>query len=262
MRSRVSILLACLALAYLGNTYQAYAEGKLYVTPRAWYAWTTEQRTYRNNSDSGENQIWQIPLFGGSVSYVPSGQSGYIYSLTGFYGEDNGRSYTDFNGSGKGDIHRLDIEATLQMPIGSSGAGWVVGVRYVSAESDIVSDPTAMTSYRYRSDLEFYLAELGISTSSPLDEAGLHRFFGGAIMMIGYNDVDVSSVEGTTTTNQSRSGGVIGFDANAGYAYSMSGFGTLSARYRVFAISGTNFDLSGTSRFVHGPEVNVTIPLN
>ena len=90
----------------------------------------------------------------------------------------------------------------------------------------------------------------------------MHRFFGGAIMMIGYNDVDVSSVEGGITTNQSRSGGVIGFDANAGYAYSMSGLGTLSARYRVFAISGTDFDLSSTSRFVHGPEVNVTIPLN
>lgn len=247
---------------------------QVYFTPRAWFAIQGEKSF--TESEAGNPEVWEdesqtLPMLGGTLRIDPQGMGGKVFSITTLYGKGSGDSQGRAAGayfSGEQDTKRLDIEGTMQTPIGGNGAGWLIGARYVKVDADIVDGTlydiwdNPIGDFSNKEDVKLYLAELGISTSSALDEGGKHHFFGAATLVAGlkkgketYQDT-IGNME-----VDSGSGGVVGVDANAGWAYSVTPNATFSTRYRVFALSGTDFDFNKMTDIVHGPEINLTIKL-
>lgn len=115
-------------------------------TPRLWYTFITAPQLILPSgvpspSSSSHPTLSHsvVPLMGGSISTRPAGWGGATFSLTAFYGAGSGifREGFDYVMDGGIDLTRLDIEGVAQFPIGTQGAYWSLGLRYVRATADI-----------------------------------------------------------------------------------------------------------------------------
>jgi hypothetical protein len=267
MFSRCALALgAALACA---SALPAHAQEKttIVVGSRLWYSITSTSLAGASVSHT------TMPFYGTTVQIVPAGWGGAAFSLTGFYGDGTG----DFSGetsAGQRNLSRFDIEGLAQFPLGSAGAFWSAGLRYVATDSvyagtDSSYDGTGIVSDPYSTEAEarYYLAELGIGASKiPLSADGSHHLFAGLLLAAGLRQTEVrhTGTAGSLSydVKDSFAEGVVGIDANFGYAASLGPL-TLSARYRLLMLSDPgNFTAPEELDFVHGPEINLSLRLN
>ncbi len=268
------LILGSLQVSNLAVASEPTAQSStLAVTPRIWYS-VSGQAFYSDNilfQSSTENVT--LPLFGGSVSYSPPNANGISFSVTGFYGEGDGRftglglqtlpglglSAVSFVGTT--DVSRLDVEAVAQIPVaGSRGVNFVVGGRYVDVDVNISGTQTVLgvgttSSFRFTGGSKLYLGEAGIGLATAVSSDGAHSVFGNLVFLAGYAR-ETNNVLGTTTIT---SGAVVGLDTNVGYGIQAGSNAIVSARYRLFALSGVDFNFNDETTFVHGPELNLSI---
>jgi hypothetical protein len=254
---------------------------KFQLTAREWLSAMSKLEA-RNNTVS----TTQMYLYGGSLAYVPAWESGVTFLLTAYYGVSFGYSnFQDFNSQGSSNLQRLDVEALVKVPIGTTPAYGAFGVRYIdfkrhdtaTATGNYVgADSTIQTfsiPYTRDTDYKYYLGEIGVGNVTALDESGKHRMFGGVMFVggaysagqdYGYYDNDPSRFDIAIRNSLTP---VIGMDTHFGYAYSPWDSLTISMRYRAFvmadlayygrgAIFGWGIDYSHYS-LVHGPEFNL-----
>lgn len=76
-----------------------------------------------------------VPMYGGTLTWAPPGWGATGFSVIGFFGTGSDSSYerthVASNLDGNREIDRLDIQALVQMPLGSHGT-WSTGLRYVN----------------------------------------------------------------------------------------------------------------------------------
>lgn len=254
----------------------AAQDGSLYFTPRAWYSFVELNGFVRDLNYQESSQLAEVPLLGATLAYTPKGSRQPTYSLTALYGagsadfralESFAIPFPQFAAYiGRADIERLDVEGIVQFPM-AEGVQLTVGARFVDSRADTrgsrYGNLGAIEAFQFVTSSQLYLAELGFAISQSIDSTGKHRLFGNLTGVAGMMQTDISeSVGGVTYLNESRSGGVVGADVNLGYSFQISEGLSASARYRLFMVSGMDFDLRNDTIFVHGPELNLTFKLN
>lgn len=262
------------------------------ITPRAWFTFAGTNFFQESPDFQFSNENVFLPLYGGSVTIIPPTASGMSFSTTVFYGTGSG----DFSGvgfqqvtipqlppvivpynlRGDNDIERLDIESIVQFPI-AEGVSVFGGGRYIRVKLDTEGDIFDTTGllvgaggdigdFELDGDQKFYLGELGLGVTRPIDAEGRWVAFGNATAMFGVAEGDGGgsfelagrpSIE--FTGDQVLNGPVFGVDANAGVGFSPWSNALLSARYRLFVISDEDMDFRSGVGVVHGPEVNLSI---
>ncbi len=238
----------------------AQDETKIYVTPRLWYSFiSTGERTVGGASVEHTT----VPLFGGSVSIVPANMGGTTFSLTGFFGTGNG-DYDEFNFIGDNHLKRLDVEGVVQIPIWTGGAHWWLGLRYVHAESEQTGVDAFARPFKFTTNGNYYLGEIGLGASTPLNAAGTHRLFGALTFLAGQRENDARDICCVVVNDAfSSRDTVAGIDTNFGYSVALGPSATFYARYRLFVLSEVkNFSSPDSLTIVHGPEVNLSLKLN
>jgi hypothetical protein len=254
------------------------------VTAREWLSAMSKLESHNNSVSTT-----QMYLHGGSLAYVPGWDSGVTFLLTAYYGESFGYSnFQDANSEGSSSLQRLDVEALVKVPIGTTPAYGALGIRYidfkrndsaiargfyVDANSTIQQFEvpyTRATNYRY------FLGELGLGTVTALDDMGTHRMFGGVMFVGGaystgedYSYFGNSPAFGLDLASGSKLTPVIGMDTHFGYAFSPWPSVTFSLRYRAFVMADLYDGFRISSRgivwpidyshysLVHGPEFNL-----
>ena len=101
-------------------------------TARMWYSAVSKVEA-QNRSIS----TTQMPLYGGSVTYVPAGLGGAQFSLSAYYGVYSAgvNDFQDVKSEGHSDLGRLDIEALVQIPFGAKGGAYgAFGFRFIDFE--------------------------------------------------------------------------------------------------------------------------------
>jgi hypothetical protein len=258
------------ALGFAGLICQAAAawaqdSTQIYVTPRLWYSFITTSET---PTFGASVEHTPVPLYGATIAVVPKNMGGTTFSITGFYGSGNG-DYQEGDGSGtlfKGrtDLTRLDIEGVAQFPIGTAGAYWSLGLRYVKADTEATGTDQFARPFKWKTEGSYYFGELGIGGSTPLNAAATHRFFGGLTLLAGQRNEEFRDVCCTTfSASGSDRTAVAGVDTNFGYAASLGSNTTFYARYRLFVLSEmAQLGSPDSMTIVHGPEVNLSFKLN
>jgi hypothetical protein len=212
-----------------------------------------------------------MPLMGGSISQRPAGWGGATFSLTTFYGADSGIFQEGFNYVMDGgiDLTRLDIEGAAHFPIGTQGAYWSLGLRYVRATVDIagfghlVAPSAPLEPFSFAATYDHFAAEIGVGASTALNSSGSQRFFGGITFLAGARH---TSVDGFCCVEPpesiSKTTGIVGVDTNIGYSTNL-GPAVFYAGYRLFVLTEINHFAAPTHLdLVHGPELNLTFKLN
>jgi hypothetical protein len=256
-------LLAGALLVGTSSASRAEDETIYTFTPRAWFSFVNSSRVYPDGHPSVSHTA--LPLYGGSIAATPAGWGGATFSLTAFYGGGSGEYHegdtTIF--SGNHDLTRFDIEGVAQFPIGTAGAYWLLGLRYVRADSEETGADNFLNPFRFASTSAHYLAELGVGASTPLNSSGSQRLFGGLTLVAGVRHTrfdDFCCVNFSEKTSFTDT--VAGVDTNFGYAANL-GFATFYARYRLFVLTDVeDFATSKSLDVVHGPEFNLTFKLN
>jgi len=215
------------------------------VSAREWY---TTHKTDQYTSS------YDLPLTGGSVSYTPDNCSGITYIFTSLYGT-TGEKLNNLSSNWENKYRRWDSELTAQIPYVNNFA-FNVGGRFVDfkqIEDNSQQHPGTISNITF--DNKISLAELGLLYNASISN-GISAF-----ASLGY---DIGYISGTTSGNElfpgntTPSGGVQGFDAGAGLAYSFDKNWSSTLRYRYTALSRTSFSGGMNSVKIQGPELNVT----
>lgn len=263
------------------------------ITPRAWFSIAGTHFFQDSPQFQFSNENVFLPLFGGSLTIIPPTASGISFSTTVFYGTGSGdfravgfeeipipifpfSAVLPFNLEGNNDVERLDIESIVQVPI-AEGVTIFGGGRYIRVKLDTdgdIFDTTGLLGgaggdigdFELKGDQKFYLGELGLGVTRPIDAEGRWVAFGNATAMFGVADGDgggtfevIGAPPGEFSGDQDLNGPVFGVDANAGVGFRPWSNALLSARYRLFVISDEDVDFESGLGVVHGPEVNLTI---
>jgi hypothetical protein len=268
MKTKTRLHVAAVFVANMAGVGPSIADDSVFFfTPRFWYSLVSDKRFARDGG-AEQSTSFVMPLYGGTISFIPKDMGGISFHLNMFSGAARGSDYLNIDSVGnvfQGDLgaSRLDIEGIFQRSIGPGGANWSLGIRYVNVLSDINGVDQSGQLFRFREDAKIFLGEFGLGLSSPLDSAGNHRFFGGVTAGIGYKGLKDQDqcCAGIIASSRSAAGGVFAFDANAGYAFNLSPTVTFTARYRLIAISGQGFSFVQQTQFVHGPEINLSIKM-
>jgi hypothetical protein len=253
------------------------------VTVRMWY--TAVSKTEATNRSISTTQM---PLYGGSMTFVPGSLGGTAFYLSAYYGVSVGvNDFQDIKSEGQSNLSRLDIEALVQIPFGATGGAYAsLGFRYI----DFVRKDTGIArdvfiigdsfSYTRQSDYKYFLGELGVGTVTQVDSEGSHRLFGGGMIIGGAANTarDLSTLgnvaipafvfDAATGSSSSGLSWVVGVDTHFGYAYSPSKSTAFSMRYRAFVLTETFLNLHvrfidySHYSLVHGPEINFTYKFN
>jgi hypothetical protein len=259
-----------------GGTWQVMA--------REWISAMSKLEAHNNSVSTT-----QMYLYGGSIAYVPAGESGLAFLLTGYYGVSFGYSnFQDLFSEGSSNLRRVDIEALAKIPIASTPAYTAMGIRFIDFKRDDTATahgyyvgPNSTLQqftvpYTRLTDYKYYLGEIGVGSVTQLDENGKHRMFGGVMFAAGaYNTAQDYSYYGNVAAygldlaGSSKFTPVIGMDTHFGYAYSPWPSVTFSLRYRAFVMADIYDGLRISSRgivwpidyshysLVHGPEFNL-----
>ena len=265
----LALILGIGVCVWSGGASPAWAEDEtteVFLTPRLWYSFVSTAHVYPRRGTSVDNST--VPLYGGSITVAPAIMRGTTFSLTAlsgtgsgdFHGADTCCGYTDGN-----DRQRLDVDAVVQFPIDATGAyWWSMGLRYIDTSSDARGTDQSSMPFRFITNQEVFLHEIGLGGQTFLDASGSHRFFGGLTLVAGQKKIETrdTSFSGFSGTTFSRHP-VAGIDATLGYAASLGTIATFYARYRLLVLSEMNqFASPDMLDLVHGPEVNLSIKLN
>ena len=193
---------------------------------------------------------------------------GTTFSLTGFYGTGNGDYQEgDASGSlfsGNNNLKRLDVEGVAQFPLGTAGAYWSLGLRFIKTDTESAGTDLFNRAFRFTTHGKYYLGEVGLGASTALNATGSHRLFGGLTLLAGQRNEDRNDVCCVTfSESKSSRDGMAGVDTNFGYSASLGGQATFYARYRLFILSELDrFASPDGLTIVHGPEINLSFKLN
>jgi hypothetical protein len=232
------------------------------VTPRFWYMMVNPNPFSKSRTLQQTHETAMFPLYGLSLRVEPPGFSGSDFLLTAFRGSDTvkGRSVNSLGVSARHetDATRTDIELLYRTPVPNSNVYWFVGGRWVlfEEESDIGSGlvyPASGISH-LSEETNFYLAEIGASFSTPIDQRGRHVLFGNFTGGIGYESQEVTNRG--SSDRPDKEGFIPFIDVNLGYQYVFSENANFHARYRTFAMHEV---VREEFMALHGPEVGITI---
>jgi hypothetical protein len=246
---------------FSSQTVPVRAETTVIFTPRLWYSFVSTAEVFKGGTVVNHTAV---PLYGASLSIIPANMGGTTFSLTGFYGNGNGDYQESVIFVGKNDVTRMDIEGVVQFPI-AAGAYWSLGLRYVKADTEEtgVAAPVAQP-FKFITHGQYFLGEIGIGASTPLNSEGSQRLFGGLTALAGQRrEESTETCCGTPTQQFSSNDMVAGVDANFGYSFTLGSSTTFFARYRIFVLSEVErFASPGALTIVHGPELNLSMKLN
>ena len=134
-----------------------------------------------------------LPLYGGSIAVAPANWGGTTLSLTAFYGNGNG-NYNEGDAccvfNGHNDIKRFDVEGVAQFPLGTAGAYWSLGLRYIFADSQSTGKDQLGKPFSFYSEIKHYLGEIGVGASTAINSSGSQRLFGGITLMAGTRHIE------------------------------------------------------------------------
>lgn len=249
-------------LLFIGSAAADMPSGwSLDVTPRLWYMIVNPTPYSNSQTIQQTNETAMFPMYGLSVRIEPAGLAGSDFLFTALRGSDSveGRSVTSFGVSAqhRTDATRTDIELLYRTRVPKSDSHWFVGARWVLLEenSTVGSGLTypASTTNRLSERNNFYLAEGGMSFTTPIDAIGRHLLFGNFTGGVGYQDHKVTNRQSPNSPD--RSGIVPFMDVNIGYEYVLAPRASFHMRYRSFILHEKYRD---EIVVLHGPEIGIT----
>ena len=264
LRRIASASFFAVVLSFQTPVANAQDQTTVIVTPRVWYSFISAAQTYPAGNASVQHST--LPLYGGSIAVAPANWGGTTLSLTAFYGNGNG-NYNEGDAccvfNGHNDIKRFDVEGVAQFPLGTAGAYWSLGLRYILAESQSTGKDQLGKPFSFYSEGKHYLGEIGVGASTAINSSGSQRLFGGITLMAGTRNTENNDTCCTIFVNKETvTDGVVGIDTNFGYSANF-GPATFYARYRLFVLSEANaFASPELMPVVHGPEFNLSFKLN
>jgi len=230
------------------------------ITPRFWYLVVNPTPFIDSPLFQQTNEDAEFPMYGFSLRVAPPNFTKADFLLTFFRGSDSvkGRSIDAFGNSSRHvtDATRTDVELLYRRRIPESNARWFAGVRWVLFEEDSRVDPgfvfPASGTDRLEEETNFYLGEIGVSFSTPLDLSAKHLLFGNFTTGFGYES---QVVENRGTSASPDNDGFFPFiDANIGYQYVLTESLSFHVRYRTFVLREVVRDQIVA---LHGPEVGI-----
>ena len=134
------------------------------------------------------------------------------------------------------DATRTDLELLYRTRVPDSDVHRFVGARWTLMEEEAKGEPgflfTASGTNRLDQSTNFYLGEIGVSFSTPVDRRGKHVLFGNFMTGIGYEIQEVTNR--VSSAEPGDHSGLIPFlDANIGYQYVITANMNVHIRYRV-----------------------------
>jgi hypothetical protein len=274
MKKLVSKLAACaiaLTLAALAPA-EAAAKVGMSVSPKVWFSVENfnafENAVLRNtatNRDITVREQVNIPLAGAAVSFRP-GDAPFDFLFNFYGGSGKGDFVALSHGSanqvnGRYELKRTDVEMLMRFLPKDKPWNLFTGLR-VNAFKDTQTLTSAHTwnatgTKTLITDTSILLWEVGAGFQAPIDEAGMHRFFGNTTFGIGRFR---SEIDNATTGNENlKTGGAAGWDVNTGYEIFLGEYFSLSARYRLYAKPTSPMDDGYNLTVIHGPDFGATV---
>jgi len=267
MRGFVAALLVSASLAASERPALAESDGgwEVEATPRFWLLNVSHNPYIESTQFQQSNEDAVFTLYGFSLRVAPPAFSRSDFLLTFFRGPAHleGRSYRAPGISSRHvfDVMRTDVELLYRRRVPDSKLMWLAGLRWIVLEEDSEADNgfvyPASNSGRLEEETNFYMGEVGVSFSTPLDITVKHVFFANFTTGAGY---ETQAVQNRVTSASPDVSGVFPFvDANVGYQYVISENISIHLRYRVFAI---HEQVRDKILALHGPEVGVGFLFN
>lgn len=232
------------------------------ITPRFWYLMVNPTPFVDSKDFQQTNEIAEFPMYGFSFRVAPPVPRRSDFLLTFFRGSDSvkGRSLHSSGASFRHvtDATRTDVELLFRRRIPESGVRWFAGFRWVLFEEDSSAGsgftyPASGTN-QLEEETNFYLGEVGISFTAPLDHMAKHLFFGNITTGVGYES---QVVENRALSASPDNSGFFPFvDANIGYQYVISENLSFHVRYRTFVLREV---VREQVVALHGPEVGIGV---
>lgn len=251
MRHGVMKLLMCVVcLIPLPQTVSAAEEAEeatagVIFTPRIWFGFVDNV----NESNTSDGQIY-MPLYGGTITVIPSFAPNLNFLLTGLHGTADGSFLNQTPRSfGTLDMERTDIELLMRYNFPGTKVYALFGPRYVTVDTD-------KTSPGFKSQNHAYLLvfEAGLGMVADITDDSLNRLFGNIVFILANNSFDYEDSDGLRLSDTNVD---FGFDFNMGYQYWITSYANISVRYRGFFLTQNN-DFNQTEVFaIHGPEASV-----
>ena len=232
------------------------------ISPRFWYMMFNPTPFDDLTVAQQTNETAEFPLYGFSVNVKPAGFQNSDFIFTGFRGSADvkGRIFTASGVTSRlnTDATRTDLELLYRTRVPDSDVHWFVGARWTLMEEEAKGEPgflfTASGTNRLDQSTNFYLGEIGVSFSTPVDRRGKHALFGNFMTGIGYEIQEVTNR--VSSAEPGDHSGLIPFlDANIGYQYVITANMNVHIRYRSFVLRELKRE---EVMALHGPEVGVT----
>lgn len=241
-----AISVACVICLSSAQTAVAEDGASFAVSPRLYYTWI-------DTSDYSETA--SVPMGGLSLTFAPRG-SNWDFTLNALVGNGDSAMTAlaekpfEYGQSGTYDVDRKDYELVIRYRLENSPVYIGFGVRSVNLTEDYTGDIDGLLETD-ETDLSF--AEFGVGFSSAVSEGSRHSMFANLLLGIGkfdYNGEEFGYAQ------YSDDGSALLFDTNFGYQYVIGKSTSLSARYRIIAV--TTYGEEEEGNVVHGPEVAFT----
>jgi len=219
------------------------------LTPRVWFSKISnlDEPFFESSEDVF------VPLYGGTVTFIPTKIPNWNFSFTALYGEGTGNflrvleSVTLARGTQK--IERTDIELLSQYNIPGRNFYLLFGGRYVKFDTT-----KSAGSFWSKSDGYNFGAELGFGLVADITEDGEHRAFGNFLLLLVASGFEFKDSDGFRGSDESAE---IGFDTYLGYQWLIQDFANIAFRYRLFLETQTNDRRQEEVIIVYGPEITV-----
>ena len=232
------------------------------VTPRFWYMLVNSNSFSESTTVQKSFTTAKIPLYGASISVRPPGFELTDFLITGFYGTTEVEGKAVFSAGASADSRteaaRTDIELLVRNRIPDSGVLWFFGLRWVFLAEDSEIEPgftfSASNSNRLEEETNFYLAEFGLSFSTPFRDSKNHSLFANLTTGLGYETRKATNR--TTASDPDDEGYFPFFDMNVGYEYRLPLQASAHVRYRAFILREIVRD---EFLVLHGPEIGFTL---
>jgi len=230
------------------------------ITPRFWLLDVGINPFLESNQFQQTNEEAVFPMFGFSLRVAPPEYTRSDFLFTFLRGSDvvKGKSFRapGITSNHQTDAVRTDVEFLYRRRIEETNVLWFTGFRWIFLEEDSKADngftwPASNTG-TLEEETSFYMAEVGVSFSTPVDMAADHILFANFTTGVGYERQVV--LNRATDASPDVSGVFPFVDANVGYQYIISDNLSAHLRYRVFALQEHVRD---RILALHGPEVGV-----
>lgn len=251
---------------------------EVWVTPRLWYS--NIHRTDDNINTAGVLDGTKTvdatqPTYAGTVTVKPANMGGVSFNLSAFYGGYDARlgvyrvTTPSYLGDRKGS--RTEIDGVVQIPLGTGAGGsfWSFGGRYLHNDVNEEARNPSGNIYDNKLNIQAFLGQVGIGTSTTINASGSQRLFGGVTLLGGTRmfDLELQILNPQRRvlfqTTDSQKALVSAVDANFGYAIQVAPWGILSMRYRIqlYSLMDNSAKVVGHD-MQFGPEINFSIKLN